>query len=263
MSHSSSSHIDDDALRELLARWYDGTATTAEEETLIRTFSAPDAGSLPPDLAEERMIFAAMAAPEVSDAEAGQAIDQAIRMAESTRKWPRFRRRFLRVAAAACIAATAVTLSVGLWRGESASGLIEGPALTASLPAPQSAGRPETPAIRENVTPASAANQAAPAAPAGQIAKTKASAPPRAIANATPILAETDPENFGYREPTPEEAEAILMTLNHAGREMTDCAEEVSDYVDSALITLREETERAAEYSEYEELFFLLHNDDK
>lgn len=255
MLRSSSSHIDISALRERLSRWYDGSLPQVEEEQLIQAFSSIPASELPADLAEERMIFASMAAPQVSEAEAEAAIDRAIRSVER-KKRSHFRHRLMWGAAAACVCAALATIGLTLWHGEPQS--VNTAALrTVSAPAVPAVTSPEE-SVTAPVRTIDVTSQTKPVAKAKRATKSALSQD----VSATPVSAASGVELYGYREPTPEEAEAILLALSHTGGEIRSSAEEVSDCVDSALDTLREETENAAEYSEYVELFYLLHNDD-
>lgn len=249
MSHTSSSNIDIAELRKLLERWYEGLTSPEEENILIREFSSRDTSTLPSDLAEERMIFTAMSTPPVSEIEAEHAIYQAINSHSNNKNV--FRRYFVRMAVAAC---TALILATGISMILSSSEPQCHRALLASVSMPDiklTRPAPATYIGTPTVEPTSVA------ASPGNITKKSAAATPAS----TPVAGESSscPQaDYGYRKPTVEEAEAILLALNNVQRKIIDTTDNTYEQVNSSLHIVKKDVEEASEYMEYEAYFELL-----
>ena len=246
MSHTSSSNIDIATLRKLLERWYEGLASTEEEELLIREFSSRDTSTLPADLAEERMIFNAISAPPISEKEAESAIYRAIGNVPSRKNI--FRRRLIRMAVAAC---AAIVLAIGVSIMQTSQEPQRGGALIASIAVPDIGSG--IPAPLEN-TGTSTVTPAPAIATSGNVTK-KAAATAAARAD---VRSASAPAYYGYREPTEEEAEAILLAINNEQRRIIDTTGNTCERVNSSLCAVKAELEEASEYMEYEEYFELL-----
>lgn len=249
MSHTSSSNIDIATLRKLLERWYEGVTSPEEEELLIREFSSRDTSALPADLAEERMIFTAISAPPIDEKEAEAAISKAIGNVRSRKNM--FCLHLSRLAAAAC---AAIALAIGVAIMQYSHEPQRDGALIASIAVPDiGSGRPAPLAHTGTST-----GTPDPAIAGSRKITKKAAASASARADAKQASA---PADYGYREPTEEEAEAILLTLNNEHQRIIDATENTCERVNSSLYAVKAEMEDASEYMEYEEYFELLNFD--
>ena len=73
MNNEAIHNTDADAVRALLEKWYDGSATAADEQRLIDCFCATPTADIPADLRPDAQIFRAMGSVPAVDAEVGSA----------------------------------------------------------------------------------------------------------------------------------------------------------------------------------------------